>query len=130
MDDVTRVRVIENDTSADVTTRGLTVGDHSIGAIVEGGTNADIGRVLAIVKAGGIGTSGDTSVSVPHPTQGFNTTIEFQRVNDIQVSFAGTVTQLAGFPTDGETQIENAAIAYFDELIVGACTTHSASSLP
>ena len=119
VDDVTRVRVIENDTSADVTTRGLTVGDHSIGAIVEGGTNADIGRVLAIVKAGGIGTSGDTSVSVPHPTQGFNTTIEFQRVNDIQVSFAGTVTQLAGFPTDGETQIENAAIAYFDELIVG-----------
>ena len=102
VENVSRAKVLENDTASSDTIQGLTVAANSIMAIVEGGTDADVALALYLAK-GSAGTSGAVSESVTR--RGITETVNFQRVTLQPLQVAITITLLPGFPGDGVNQI-------------------------
>ena len=100
-DGVTDALVAENATDANVTVQTLTIGAYSVMAIVEGGTDGDVGASIARAKSAGTGTSGAESVVVPHAGGRHTTTIRFQRVTTIPITVAVDTAFGVGFPGDG-----------------------------
>ena len=104
-DGVTDALVAENATDASVTVQTLTIGAYSVMAIVEGGTDGDVGASIARAKSAGTGTSGAESVVVPHAGGRHTTTIRFQRVTTIPITVAVDTAFGVGFPGDGTALI-------------------------
>ena len=102
VENVSRAKVLENDTASSDTIQGLTVAANSIMAIVEGGTDADVALALYLAK-GSAGTSGAVSQNVTR--RGLTETVNFQRVTLQPLQVAITITLLPGFPGDGVNQI-------------------------
>lgn len=78
--DTTRVRVLENDTNAEVDS----VPAYAIEAIVLGGLDEDIATVIYDVKASGTPTNGDEEVTLTD-SQGYPKLIKFTRPTSIDV---------------------------------------------
>lgn len=106
---VTDVRVYENDQPAADPDTGQP--KNSIYAVVQGGTDADIGRALLLKKTAGVPTVGSTQVTVTD-TEGHSRTLQFSRPVPDNVYVRVVVSRRAGFPSDGEAQIKAAIVAY------------------
>ena len=97
---VSRCRVIENATTAAVTTQNVAVAARSILIIVHGGADAEIGAAILRSKPAGVPTVGTTSVDVPH-AQGQTTTIKFTRVATVALKVKVSTVLHADFPANG-----------------------------
>ena len=111
---VTRSRVIENATNAQVVTEGLTIAAGAVMAIAEGGTDAAIGEAIRVTKGLGTPTAGATSVTVA------GTAYNFQRTSTKGLTVTLGIAAVTGFPSDGITRIEDALITWVDALDIGA----------
>ena len=111
---VTRSRVLDNATGAEVTTGGLTIAARAVMVVVEGGTGVDIGMAIRATKGLGTPTSGANTVTVEGVTYRYQRTATKDLDIDLEIDTG------AGFPSDGVTRIENALIAWVDALDIGA----------
>jgi len=113
---VTNLKIYENDT--DALDAGLTLDAHTIWCIVEGGTDADIGEVLAKTKNGGTGLKGsetgtyDEEITLPSgDTFTYSHEMCFDRPTDEDLYIEVTVTRKdAAIPVDTDL-IEDALVA-------------------
>lgn len=118
LDGVTECLIYENTTSAEVVTRGLTIGAHSFTAVIRGGADADIAQVINDHKPMGIGTSGSSSAAVVN-ADGVTATMRWEPVVTMPIVAAVALNTEDGFPADGGTLVGNALHDYFAELDPG-----------
>lgn len=109
---VTAATVLENITNA-VDGNGLP--PHSVMAVVQGGTDADVAKVV-FTKGGGIATAGATTVNVA-AKNGQLIPVSFQRPTTRSVYIIihlrkETDPTLAQYPIDGDAQIAQALVDY------------------
>jgi len=112
---VTNVKVLENDTDTGPDTNGLPA--HSMQAIVVGGSDADIAQAIFIKKTLGATPFGTTTVPVTDD-QGIPHDISFSRPTTIPIFVIVNLTTFAGYPVDGDAQIQQAIIDYANGLLV------------
>lgn len=91
---------------------------HSIYAVVEGGTAADIAAVIWKKKTAGTTTIGTTS-TVVNDSQGLPHTVKFSRPVYSDIYITVNVTKRTGYPTDGAARIKAALVAYGLTLGIG-----------
>lgn len=91
---------------------------HSIYAIVEGGTAADIAAVIWKKKTAGTTMVGALSQSVVD-SQGFTQTVKFSRPTYVNAYIVVNVTKRPGYPTDGTARIKTALTNYGLTLTMG-----------
>lgn len=111
IDGVTLTRVFENDSDS---TDEYNRPQHSIEAIVAGGSDIDIANKLWELKAGGIKTYGNTSQIITD-SQGFQRTIYFSRPVEkyVWVKFSSIVYDPeVSFPADGFSRVKQAVVDY------------------
>ena len=92
--------VLENNTNAAVSARGLNIPAHSVWVITRGGTEADVRAAATAELAAGIDMSYTSAVPIP-----------------IAVTIA--TTAIAGFPADGSELIGQAIVDYVSGLEIG-----------
>ncbi len=116
VENVTEVLVFENDSDIiDIDGRP----PHTIDIVVQGGADQDIIDAIFLTKAAGIGTTGDIS-GTAIDSQGFGHTIEFSRPTEIEIFVDVAITKDTNkYPVDGDTQVENAILAFGNLLIIG-----------
>lgn len=103
---VRNVKVWENPTHA-VDVLGLP--PHSIYTVVEGGADADIGKMLWLKKTAGTTLVGTTSVSVAD-TQGNPHSMLFSRPGYTDVYVTANLSLRPGWPADGAARIKQAIV--------------------
>ena len=103
----TSVEIEENDTTAQVTRQGLNIAANSYMAIVQGGVTLTVAEAIAATKPPGIGTSGAVAQAVAD-----GRTMNFQRVVETAVALTVEITIDTDFPSDGQTDIQDALVAY------------------
>ena len=112
---VTRYKVYENDTdSADE--NGLPA--NSITALVEGGSDVDIARVIFRKKGPGCKANGTTVVDITDQF-GDIASIGFYRPAYVDVDVVINVLQLTGYPTQMTTNIKTAIAAFLNAMKMG-----------
>lgn len=118
---VDSVTLIENDTSA---VDGDGRDPHSIEAFVAGGDDDDVAQAIYDNKPIGIGIV----TTAPAPSQrtgnitdvnGVATTLTFSEPTDVPMEIEVSGTKDADYPTDGDQQIKDALIAYFETFELG-----------
>jgi uncharacterized phage protein gp47/JayE len=126
---VTAVTVFVNNTD---TTDGNGVTPHSIETLVQGGADADIGAMLLQQVAAGINTVGTTTTS-PVDSQGVTQTIKFSRPSIFDIGVTITLVKVPNnpadtttYPTDGDTQVKAAIVAYGAAQLAGKNAVASA----
>lgn len=90
VDGVSDAIVYENNTS---TTDGDGIPGHSIWAVVEGGTSADIAEVIHIKRPVGVGMVGAVTVEITQDNS-YPIDIQFDRPTDVDLEILLTVTSL------------------------------------
>ena len=115
---VTDALIRENATAAEVTEQGKTIGAHSICLVVDGGTDEAVATAIARSKPVGTGTSGETSVDVPH-AGGWSVTIRLSRVTPVPIKVRLALTLMAGFPSDGTSRIVTLVVDHVKGLALG-----------
>ena len=115
---VTDALIRENATAAEVTEQGKTIGAHSICLVVDGGTDEAVAAAIARSKPVGTGTSGETSVDVPH-AGGWSVPIRLSRVTPVPIKVKLALTLMAGFPSDGTSRIVTLAVDHVIGLALG-----------
>ena len=115
---VTDALIRENATAAEVTEQGKTIGAYSICLVVDGGTNEAVAAAIARSKPVGTGTSGETSVDVPH-AGGWSVTIRLSRVTPVPIKVRLALTLMAGFPSDGTSRIVTLVVDHVKGLALG-----------
>lgn len=112
---VTRHKLYENDT-------GVTDSDglpqHSLSAIVDGGTLIDIAQAIRGKKGQGVSTYGTTSISVPD-IYGNPHLIRFSRSTDVPIFVAITIKAFIGYTSAVGDQIKQAVADYINGLKIG-----------
>ena len=112
---VTRVTVLENDT--DATVDGVPA--HGIEAIVLGGLDDDIAKVIFDTKASGTPTAGDVDVVV-YDKQGFPRIIKFTRPTLISLYARISITPRQGRPITANTSsLRQQTLNYINKLNIG-----------
>ena len=106
--------IFENETDAVVNT----IPAHAFKPYVLGGTDLDIQTAIYTVKSVGIESSG-TLENIFTDNSGNEITIGFTRPDAIDVWVEVTVTSGGDYPTDGDSQVEQAIIDYIDNLGIG-----------
>lgn len=107
--EVLQCEVYENNTGTVQAVTGLPA--HSINVIADGGLIADIANQMltrlnmGVVQVGGVVTTANDSRGNPH-------TIKFDRPTDVAIKVILNVTKLSGWPTDGETRLQAALVAW------------------
>ncbi len=119
---VARYRVYENDTNLE-DDDGLP--PHSITAVAEGGTDADIAEQIYKRKGIGCYTNGTTSVAITDE-YGRSRTIRFYRPSYVSIDVAITVKALAGYTTALTAAIKTAIAEYLYSLAIGTDLSISA----
>lgn len=120
---VTRYNVVENPTgSIDL----LGNPPHSITAVVEGGTPADIALVIYLNKSIGCLTNGTTTVNVMDPVTGFIETIGFDIPTAVPIFVTINAHLLPGGTTATIAAIQQAITAYLNSLQIGELVSYSA----
>ena len=115
---VTDALIRENATAAEVTEQGKTIGAHSICLVVDGGTDEAVAAAIARSKPVGTGTSGETSVDVPH-AGGWSVPIRLSRVTPVPIKVKLALTLMAGFPSDGTSRIVMRVVDHVIGLALG-----------
>ena len=115
---VTDALIRENATAAEVTEQGKTIGAYSICLVVDGGTDEAVAAAIARSKPVGTGTSGETSVDVPH-AGGWSVTIRLSRVTPVPIKVRLALTLMAGFPSDGTSRIVTLVVDHVKGLALG-----------
>ena len=115
---VTDALIRENATAAEVTEQGKTIGAHSICLVVDGGTDEAVAAAIARSKPVGTGTSGETSVDVPH-AGGWSVPIRLSRVTPVPLKVKLALTLTAGFPSDGTSRIVMRVVDHVIGLALG-----------
>ena len=110
--------VRENATTEVVTKQGKTIGAHSICLVVDGGTDEAVAAAIARSKPVGTGTSGETSVDVPH-AGGWSVPIRLSRVTPVPIKVKLALTLMAGFPSDGTSRIVMRVVDHVIGLALG-----------
>ena len=108
IDEVTQVRVFENDT---MVTDGGGRPAKSDEAVLVGGTNQEIADTIWEVKPAGIMTHGDITVAI-EDSQGFPHDIKFSRPTPVDIYVVINITTDDDFPDDGEESIKESIVAY------------------
>jgi uncharacterized phage protein gp47/JayE len=119
LDLVTDVAGFENDTAAPVVIEGISIPANSIAISVSGGDDDEIAAAIREKKTLGCGTDGDVTVQVPVYLPDGETLIqtldiEFYRVSDVDITIDLDLTVNADFPDNGEQQIKDDLLAYFN----------------
>lgn len=122
LEGVTRSIVYENDTN---TTSSEGFPAHSITAVVEGGTDADIAQAIYIRKGIGAYTNGTTSVTILDVNE-MPTTVRFYRPSYVDIYVAIRLKRLTGWLPELETDIKDALVEYLNTLELGEDITISA----
>lgn len=112
---VQSVSVLENDTAAE-NADGLPA--HSICAVVEGGDDAAIARVLWLKKSPGVATFG-TSTAIYTDEWGGENTMRFTRPTAVPVSVSVRLKKLPGWDGSTESALKNAIADYISGLDIG-----------
>lgn len=115
VDDVTRYVVYENDTNVP---DQLGISPHSICAVVEGGTDQEIARILFNRKSTGCGTYGATAVNVVD-AYGANNTVYLNRPTYVDIDVEITIRPLQGFVSEQIDAIKGKLVDYLDTLTIG-----------
>ena len=115
---VTDALIRENATAAEVTEQGKTIGAHSICLVVDGGIDEAVAAAIARSKPVGTGTSGETSVDVPH-AGGWSVPIRLSRVTPVTIKVKLALTLRAGFPSDGTSRIITLVQDHVKRLTIG-----------
>ena len=115
---VTDALIRENATAAEVTEQGKTIGAYSICLVVDGGTDEAVAAAIARSKPVGTGTSGETSVDVPH-AGGWSVLIRLSRVTPVPIKVKLALTLMAGFPSDGTSRIVMRVVDHVIGLALG-----------
>lgn len=84
---------------------------HSVFVCAQGGDNTTIAEMIRIQTSMGATLIGDVSVTVLD-LQGHPNTIKFSRPELTEIYITVTLTELAGWPTDGVDRIKEALVAY------------------
>jgi hypothetical protein len=118
---VLSVSIFENATN---TTDGDGRPAKSYECVVQDGDEDTIAAKMWETKPAGIettstATGGDKITKVVTDSQGISHTIYFSRPTPIIIYLDLTLTVTSDYPADGDTQVENAVIAYGDSLGVG-----------
>ena len=117
---VTRYAVEENFT-------GLTDANlcppHSITAVVEGGTDADVANAIFLKRGDGALTNGTTHVTCTSPTE--TTVIGFSRPTYVPIYATMVIHGLSGYTTAVLTSIQSAIVSYLNGLQIGESVTFS-----
>ena len=112
---VTDALIRENATEDAETVQGKSIDPHSNCVVVDGGSDANVAAAIGRSKPAGVGTSGDTTINVPHPG-GWSVTIQFSRVSLVSLKAKLTLTLGEDFPSDGTTRIIQRVIAHVNGL--------------
>ena len=115
---VTDALIRENATADEVTEQGKTIGAYSICLVVDGGTDEAVAAAIARSKPVGTGTSGETSVDVPH-AGGWSVPIRLSRVTPVPLKVKLALTLTAGFPSDGTSRIVTLVVDHVIGLALG-----------
>jgi len=122
--EVVDVAGVENDSNANKTIQGVTLTPKSLALSVLGGGDMDIAEAIRKAKTIGCGTNGDTTVSIPvynpaNPTTPIQTMdIRFYRVDLVDLWIFIEISAKPNFPSNGEDQIRNNLVQYFDGTLV------------
>jgi uncharacterized phage protein gp47/JayE len=112
---VTRALIIDNDTGA-IDVNGVPA--HSMGIVVEGGSNTDIGAAIAKRKPPGAQTYGTSSVVV-YDIYNLPTTINYFILATTNIYFAVTIKALTGYVATTASAIQQALTDFCNGLGVG-----------
>lgn len=115
VDGVRRYKIYENDTSE---TDAYGIPGHSIAAVVEGGTDADVAAQIYLRKGIGCGTYGNVEVEYIH-TDGLPNTIRFARPAYVTVNVELKIRKLAGYTDETKRQMIASVDAYLESLDIG-----------
>lgn len=117
---VTRQRVYENDTNDNSETEENPYGlpAHSITAVVEGGSDADIAEQIYIRKGVGCLTNGTTEVQVINKYD-ITTPIRFYRPSYVDVDITVNIKKYAGYTDNVVDSIKNNILNYLNRLNIG-----------
>lgn len=111
LESVLSVRVYENMTN-EVDIHGLPA--HSFMAMVRGGRNSDIGKIIWENKPLGIASYGEVESNITD-SQGRGRTVYFSRADDIRIRVSVTVKKTdSSFPDEGATYIREAIKEYIN----------------
>jgi uncharacterized phage protein gp47/JayE len=111
VEDVDEVYVYNNPTSS-TSVDGLP--PHSFEVVVRGGADADIRQAIFDSQPAGIESYGTTSGTVTDE-QGDSQTVKFTRPTDVDMWVdVEVVIDSANFPTDGDDQIKQAIVDYWE----------------
>ncbi|NIV93785.1 hypothetical protein GWN42_13550 [candidate division KSB1 bacterium] len=90
-----------------------------IWAIVLGGADNDIAQAIFEILAAGTGMYGDTTVPYADPITGKTYDVTFERPDDVENWIDVTVVKDDDYPPDGDDQIKQALVDYYDEFEIG-----------
>lgn len=113
---VTQVKIYENDTDA---TDANGQPEHSIAAMVIGGTSTDIANAIIVKKTPGAFTYGTTAVTVTDPVSGIPYIIRYTVPTPVPLSIAITIKALAGYTTAIGDQIKQSLADWINGLGIG-----------
>ncbi len=118
---VTRSVVLENFTNVE-DDNGLP--PHSIWAVVEGGTDADIAAAISVNKSDGCGVNGTTTVAYTR-ADGSQVNIKFSRPTYVPIYVIANVHLLAEGTSQDLANIKTAIFDYLNSLQIGESVTHA-----
>lgn len=113
---VTRYEVYENDTGQP---DAMGLPEHSVTAVVEGGTDQDIAQAIFIRKTPGCYTNGTTEVDVADQYDQI-TPIRFYRPTYVDIDVVVTVKKLAGYTDPITSDIKDYIAEYINSLSIGS----------
>ena len=112
--DVKAVQIFQNNSAVEVNDRP----PHSIEALVQGDSDADIAAALFAIVGAGITFFGTTMETIID-SEGQSQVIRFSRPVAVPVFVEFTVTVTTDYPADGDEQIKNAIIAWGENAPIG-----------
>lgn len=115
LDGVEKVRVYENDTNA-IDPNGIPA--YSVYAVVQGGLNSEIARVIYDEKPTGTPTFG-TVTEVVNDLQGLPHNINFDRPDEVPIYISMDIQVTGDFPADGQEQLKQAFVDWSNGLLNG-----------
>jgi uncharacterized phage protein gp47/JayE len=123
---VTQVRVYEN---PDDTTDSNGMDPHSIKAVVQGGTQADILKAFWLHKSLGPKILGTITGTVLD-SQGNPHTLKYDTPTEEDIYVIVNLTPLPDYPTDGDAQIKAAIVAWGSAMKIGQEVVQSQLYIP
>ena len=117
LDGVTKVRVYENDTNAP---DGNGIPANNVYAVVQGGLDSEIARVIYDEKPSGTPTFGSTT-EVVNDIQGLPHNINFDRPTEVPIHIEMEISVVGEFPVGGVDDLKQAFVDWANGELVDGC---------